>query len=340
MKLRPEQLAGHLRQSLAPIYLVCGEEPLQFQEAVDAIRARARARGFSERQILEHTKDFDWSRLAAETGNLSLFAERRLIELRLGDKLGREGGDALRAYCAKPSADVLLLIQAPALGWKDLKTKWAQVLDQAGAILEVRRLQGRALIQWLDQRLRAKGFTPTPEVAVLLAERVEGNLLAADQEISKLALLLDPGSIDPEALRAAVANSARYDLFDLSGAALAGDRARVQRILRGLAGEGTAESLVLWVLSREVRLLAALAFARRQHQDLNAVFQAHQVWESRRAPVLKALERYSLTDLWRLLLDCAAVDLAIKGRSSGDPWIMLARIADGLARGLHHEHRV
>ncbi|WPL16521.1 DNA polymerase III subunit delta [Thiorhodovibrio winogradskyi] len=337
MKLRPEQLQGQLRKALAPVYLVCGEEPLQFKEAVDAIRARAREQGFSERQVLEHTKDFNWSSLAAEAGNLSLFADRRLIELRLGDKLGREGADAIRAYCEKPAQDVLLLIQAPALGWKELKTKWARTLDRVGVILEVRRLQGGALVQWLDQRLRAKGFTPTPEVAALLAERVEGNLLAADQEVSKLALLLEPGPIDPEALRAAVADSARYDLFDLSGAALAGDRARTQRIIHGLAGEGTAEPLVLWVLAREVRMLAAVAFARRARADLNAVFQTHQVWESRRAGVIQALERYSLPYLWRLLLECAAVDLAIKGRGEGDPWTMLARIADGLARGVKRQ---
>lgn len=333
MTIRLDQLEAHLRKNLAPVYLVCGEEPLQFREAVDAIRARAREQGFSERQVLEHSKDFDWSSLAAEAGNLSLFADRRLIELRVNDKLGREGADAIRAYCQKPGEDVLLLIQAPALGWKDLKAKWAQALDKVGEIIEVRRLQGRALVQWLDRRLRAKGFVPTPEVAALLAERVEGNLLAADQEVSKLALLLEPGPIDPEAMRAAVGNSARYDLFDLTGAALAGDRARTQRIVRGLIGEGTAEPLLLWVLARELRMLAAVAFARRQGQDVNAAFQAHQVWDSRRPTVLKALERYSLSYLWRLLLECAAVDLAIKGRGEGDPQTMLARIADGLARG-------
>jgi DNA polymerase-3 subunit delta len=333
MKLRLDQLDGQLRRGLAPVYLICGEEPLQFKETLDAIRASARAQGFSERQVLEHSKDFDWSSLAAEAGNLSLFADRRLIELRVGDKLGRDGADAIRAYCDKPSQDVLLLIQAPALGWKDLKTKWAQALDRVGVIIEVRRPQGPALVQWLDRRLRAKGFLPTPEVAALLAERVEGNLLAADQEVSKLALLLEPGPIDPDAMRAAVGNSARYDLFDLTGAALAGDRARTQRILRGLIGEGTAEPLILWVLSRELRMLAAVAFARRARQDINAVFQSHQVWDSRRPAVLQALERYSLSYLWRLLLECAAVDLAIKGRGDGDPETMLARIADGLARG-------
>lgn len=340
MKLRPDQLSGHLRQGLAPVYLICGDEPLQFREAVDALRARARERGFTERQILEHSKDFDWSALSTATSHLSLFAERRLIELRLGDKLGRPGAEAIRAYCEQPGRDLILLIQAPALGWKDLKAKWAQRLDQIGVILEVRRLQGRALIQWLDQRLRARGFTPTPEVAALLAERVEGNLLAADQDINTLALLLEPGPIDPETMRSAVAHSARYDLFDLTGAALAGDRARTQRIVRGLAGEGTAEPLVLWVLTRELRLLAAVAFARQHRQDVNAVFQAHQVWESRRPIVLKALERYSLHFLWQLLLECAAIDLAIKGRGDGsDPWTELARLADRLARGLHAEHR-
>lgn len=333
MKLSVDRLAGHLRKELAPIYLVCGDEPLQFRESVDAIRARARERGFDERQVLDQSRDFDWSSLTAATGNLSLFAERRLIELRLGEKLGREGTDALHAYGEKPAEDVLLLIHAPSLGGKDLKTKWAQTLTRAGVVVEVFRLQGQALRGWLDQRLRAKGFVPTPEVAALLAERVEGNLLAADQEIDKLTLLLEPGAIDPEAMLAAVADSARYDLFDLTGAALDGDRARTRRILRGLAGEGTAEPLVLWVLSRELRMLAAVASARRARENLDAVFRAHTVWDSRRPLVLKALERHRLSELWRLLCECAVADQAIKGRGAGDPWLLFARIADALARG-------
>ncbi len=333
--LDPTQLNKQLKSSLAPVYLIFGDEPLQLGEALAAVRATARAKGYHERQYLEQSKDFNWQQLASESGAQSLFSQRRLLELRLTtDSIGREGADTLRHYCSKHNPDVLLLIGAPLLGWKDLKTKWMQALAQVGVIVQVRKLQGRALVPWLEQRLRARGFVPSAEVAPLLAERVEGNLLAADQEITKLSLLRDPGPLDVEGLLAAVTDSARFDIFDLSTAALAGDRARVVRVLAGLAAEGVATSLVLWVLAREIRLLAAVAFAQRHRQDLNGVFTAHQVWESRRPQVLAAVKRYSLQRLWQLLTDCATVDLAIKGRASGDPWSLLARIADQLARGV------
>ncbi len=332
MRIGAHQLQGHLERALAPVYLLCGEEPLQLDEAAHAIREQAARRGYSERQCLEQTRDFDWGRLAAEAGALSLFADRRLIELRVTtDKIGREGADAVRAYCSRVSDDVLLLIIAPALDWKDLKAKWVEALDRVGVVVQVRPIQGAQLIPWLEQRLRSAGFVPTREAAALLAQRVEGNLPAAAQEIAKLALLREPGALDAQGLLSVVADSARFDLFDLSDAALAGDRARVDRVLRGLAAEGTAEPLVLWVLAREVRKLAALAFAQSRRRDLGPVFAAHQVWESRRGAVLAALKRFTLPRLWGLLEICAEADQAIKGRGARDPWPLLQQIAEGLA---------
>ena len=332
MRIGPDQLGGRLSEGLAPIYLLWGDEPLQLGEAADLIRAEARRRGFTERQVIDQGRDVDWSLLRTEARVLSLFAERRLIELRLsGDGVGRDGGDALRDYCASPPDDVLLLILAPALTAKTLKGKWAQAIDQAGVLMQSRRLQGRQLDGWLAHRLRRAGFHPDPEAIGLLAARVEGNLLAADQEIAKLRLLRDPGPLDAAALLGAVADSARFDLFDLGDAAMAADLARVDRVLRGLAAEATAEPLVLWVLAREVRKLAALAFAQAKGQNLAPVLAAHQVFGARRNAVLATVKRFRLPQLWRLLILCAEADEAIKGQSSADPWVLLRRIAEGLA---------
>jgi DNA polymerase-3 subunit delta len=333
MQCQPQQLDQLLERGLAPVYLVFGDEPLQLGEAADAVRRRAREQGFSERTCLEHHAQFDWSALAAEAASLSLFAERRMIELRInGDSIGREGADALRRYCDRVTDDVLLLLLAPNLDWKVLKAKWAERLDKVGVIVQVRQLQGRQLQQWLRQRLQSAGFQPTMDALGLLAERVEGNLPAAAQEIAKLRLLREPGPLDAEGLLAAVNDSARYGLFDLTDAALAGDRARVDRVLRGLAGEGTPEPLVLWVLAREIRKLAAVGFALAHKEDLGPVFKAHQVYDTRRSAVLAAAKRYPLPQLWSLLSRCAEADLAIKGHASTDPWMLFARIAEGLAR--------
>ncbi|MGB5830640.1 MAG: DNA polymerase III subunit delta [Thiohalocapsa sp.] len=332
MRCAPQQLRQNLERGLAPIYLLFGDEPLQLGECADLIRRGARERGFSERTCLEQTAHFDWSSLAGEVGSLSLFAERRLIELRVGgDGVGREGADAIRDYCNRTSDDVLLLILAPKLDWKTLKSKWAEALDNQGVIVQVRQLQGHGLLQWLRQRLTNRGFQPTEDAVALLAERVEGNLLAADQEVAKLELLREPGPLDAEALLAAVNDSARYDLFDLTDAALSGDRVRVNRVLHGLAAEGTAEPLMLWVLAREIRKLCAVSFAVQHRRDLGSVLKAHQIWDSRQQAVITAAKRYSLSFLWSLLERCAETDLAIKGEIAADPWVLLESIADDLA---------
>ncbi|MFP4246972.1 MAG: DNA polymerase III subunit delta [Halochromatium sp.] len=343
MPIAPAQLDQRLAQGLAPVYLLVGNEPLQLGEAAAAVRAAARQHGFSEREVLETGPEFAWSSLAGALGALSLFAERRMIELRIvatkagskTDAVGREGSEAIRRYVEQPSKDVLLLILAPGLDWKALKAKWVQAVERVGLVVQVREPQGRQLDQWLAGRLRGAGFVPSAEAVSLLAERVEGNLLAADQEIAKLALALEPGPLDAEGLLAAVADSARYGVFDLADAALAGDRARVARVLEVLRAEGTAEPLVLWALAREVRKLAALAFARAKRQPLGPLLKAHQVWDARRPVVMAALERLSLAHLWALLACCAEADLTIKGRARGEPWPLLGAIAEGLAAPAH-----
>lgn len=339
MAISPDQLAARLTQRLSPVYLIAGSEPLQLGEAAESIRRAARERGFCERTLLETGPEFDWSALSGAMGSLSLFAERRLIELRIAatkastktDSVGREGSDAIRRCLERPTDDVLLLIIAPGLDWKALKAKWAQAIEQVGVVVQVREPQGRQLDQWLDARLRRAGFIPTAEAVALLAERVEGNLLAADQEITKLGLVLEPGAIDAQRLLSAVVDNARYGVFDLADAALAGERARVAKVLEALRAEGTAEPLVLWALAREVRKLAAISFARARRRPLSPVLKAHQVWETRKAAVMAAVDRLPLEHLWTLVARCADADLAIKGRAAGDPWQLFGSIAEGLA---------
>lgn len=333
MRIQFQQLAANLKRTLAPAYLICGAEPLQLGDAAKAVRDAARARGFEERELLEYESGFDWGRLAAAADTLSLFSSRKLIELRLQSaRIGRDGSEAVRAYCRQPSKDNLLLVLAPDLERKELKTKWVQDLDRTGVVLQVWPIAGQRLVAWIEQRLRDRGLRPEPGVAGLLAERVEGNLLAAAQEVEKLRLLYGDGDLDRKRLLSAISDSARYDLFDLTGAALDGNRARVHRIINGLAAEGTAPSLVLWALARELRMLATVAHAAKRGGTA-AAFRAHGVWESRQARVLSVLKRLPAARLQDLVARCAVADRRIKGLDIGDPWHTLAVIADDLAGG-------
>jgi DNA polymerase-3 subunit delta len=335
MRLQFHQLADSLGRAPAPVYLICGDEPLQLGEAARIVREAARRNGFEEREILEVDGSFDWGLLMAAAQSMSLFSSRKLIELRLSSgKIGRDGSHAVQEYCAKPAEDNLLLIVAPALEHKELKSKWVQTVERSGVLLQVRTVHGRQLEEWIARRLRERGIAPGSGVTAMLAERVEGNLLAAAQEIEKLILLYGEGPLAADQLIRAISDSSRFDLFDIPNAALAGDRARVNRVIKGLAAEGTPEPLVLWVLARELRLLARAAFAaRRSAIELEALFTSERVGQSRRGHIRDALRRLSPSLLQALLARCAEVDRQIKGLEPGDPWLSLADIGDTLAGG-------
>jgi len=338
MRIQFRQLAANLERALAPAYLICGDEPLQLGDAAMAVRDAAHARGFEERELLEQDAGFDWGRLAVSADALSLFCSRKLIELRLNTaRVGREGSEAIRAYCRRPAEDNLLLILAPGMERKNLQAKWVQDIDRIGIVLQVRQIEGPRLVDWIEQRLREHGLHPGPGVAGLLAEHVEGNLLAAAQEVEKLRLLYGKGDIDRDRLAGAISDSARYDLFDLTDAALNADRARVHRILNGLAAEGTAPALVLWALARELRMLAAVSHGAQQGRTA-AALRKQAVWESRQARVLSALKRLTTTHLQDLVARCASADRQIKGLATGNPWQTLAIIADDLAGGGAYRH--
>lgn len=331
MRLKPEQVPTHSAKTFLPVYLVCGDEPLQVQETADCLRAAARNHGFTERQIYEAARGFDWNSLAQEADSLSLFAERKLIDLRMSPKPGDAGGKVLTAYCERPPQDTALLITCAKLDRTALRSKWVQAVESAGALIQVWPVDARNLIDWVQRRMRSRGLQPSREAASLLADRVEGNLLAAAQEIDKLRLLHGEGRIGPDAVAAAVSDSSRYDVFGMVDAALAGDSQRVARMFQGLRGEGVAAALVSWALGREVRALATIAADVEGGEAIEAVLTRHKVWD-RRKPLLRSAVRRHNGAAWReLVLACGRCERLAKGAAVGNPWDELLQLALGIA---------
>jgi len=321
LRLSPDKLPAQLRKNLAPLYLVFGEETLLAQEAADAIRATARQQGYHERECLTVETGFDWHALRQLASSPSLFATRRLLELRLGDaKPGDAGSKAFSDYAARTAADTVLLITAGKLDWQTQKSRWFTALDGAGVVVAAMPVEARQLPDWIERRLRDRGLNPAPDAVTALSERVEGNLLAAAQEIEKLALTVADQPLTAETILSVVGDSARYSIYDFVDAALLGQPERVARILGGLRGEGVEPVLVNWALHREVRVLTALAFARNQRHPQDAVFAACKVWDKRKPLLQQTLQRLTLAECRRLLKACARIDRAIKGAGPGAPW--------------------
>ena len=332
MRLRQHELAGHLAGRLLPIYLLSGDEPLQLSEAADAVRQAARERGHTVREMLEADKGFDWGRLGAEADALSLFAERRLIELRMpGGKPGTQGGAAIAEYARRPPEDAILLVIMPKFDRDQGRAAWVRAIETTGAVVQIWAVEADRLPAWVAQRMRRRGLEPGPGVAELLAGRVEGNLLACAQEIEKLLLIHGPGAITAEQLAEAVADSARFDVYALADSALQGNAGRCLRIVRGLRAEGTPEPIVLWALAREVRVAAAVAAAFEGVGNPDQVMSAHGVWDKRRSLVLQAARRQGARAWREVLCACARCDRAIKGQDAADPWLLLEDIALAMA---------
>ncbi|MEN8168785.1 MAG: DNA polymerase III subunit delta [Pseudomonadota bacterium] len=328
MKLRFDQLQDHLQQGLRPIYLLSGDEPLQLGEAADAIRSQARQQGFSERQVMHVEAGFDWNTLASASDTLSLFAEQRLIDLRLpSGKPGREGGAALSDYAANPPPDTVLLISSGKLDKNAAKSKWFKSLDKAGVTLQVWPVEAAALPRWVAQRMRSRGLNASPEAAQLLAERVEGNMLAASQEVEKLRLLYGESAIDAEMVEQGVADSARYDIFELVDTVLLGDAARVARVMEGLRGEGVEPILILWALVREIRAMEEMAYEIEQGASAESVMKSRWVWEKRKPAVRAGLKRHNQRRWSQLLRRAVRIDRMVKGAEQGNPRDELLQLA-------------
>ena len=324
MKLNPAQLGKHLQGNLAPVYVVSGDEPLLCQEACDAIRNACRQQGFSERQVFNADNQFDWGQLLQAGASLSLFAEKRLLELRMPTGKPSDKGAALLEYLGRPAEDTVLLISLPKLDGTTQKSKWAKSLidGQAAQFLQIWPVDSAQLPQWIRQRLSQAGLSASAEAVDMISMRVEGNLLAAAQEIEKLKLLAEGSQVDLDTVQAAVSDSARFDVFGLIDCALNGESSHALRMLEGLRGEGVEAPVILWALAREVRLLAGIAQQYGQGMPLEKAFSAARppVWDKRRPLVSKALQRHSASGWARLLQDAQQIDAQIKGQAPGDPW--------------------
>ncbi len=335
MRLRPEQLSAKLQQQVLPVYLVTGDEPLLVQEACDAIRARAREAGCNDRDLLHVDGRFNWDLLFAASAEMSLFAERKLIELRIpSGKPGTEGSKALIEYLAGPAADNILLIVAGKIDKRSTSSKWFKALDKAGAVVQVWPVDARELPHWMQQRLAAAELQIDTDALQLLCDRVEGNLLAAVQEIEKLRLLCKGNRVTAADVGDSVADNARYNLFALIDSALAGDAAAALKMLQGLRAEGAEPTVVLWGLSREIRLLYQCQVDISRGQSQQRVLQSQRIWDKRKPIVAAGLARHDLDDLAELLHRASLVDQSIKGLADGDPWDKLSQLVLDLSRGL------
>jgi DNA polymerase-3 subunit delta len=332
-ELRCDQLIGRLDQGLAPMVLLAGEEPLIIEETLDQLRQRAREHGYLEREILHVETGFDWGRIAASTDNLSLFAARRLLELRLPNgKPGKEGSAVLKAYAQNPPEDTALVVIAGRLEPAQRKSAWVQAIAKAGVMSYVWPLRRHELSDWVAHRAQSRGLTIDRDAAALLAERNEGNLLALAQEVEKLALMSDGKAVGLAEARDAVADSARYAVFDLPDAVAAGDVARAQRITQRLRVEGEEPVLVLWGLSRDLRVLADLQASQATGESAAAVMKRHRVWQTRQSRLQQLAQRAPRQAWARLLARAAAADRAIKGAEPRRGWDDLIELACGAAR--------
>jgi DNA polymerase-3 subunit delta len=341
MQVRADALDAHLEKSLAPLYVISSDEQLLLLEAADRIRAKARAAGFSEREVLVAERYFKWGELQSVQQSMSLFGDRKLIELRIpSGKPGKEGAQALQDYAAgctgTEAGDTLTLITLPKLDWATQKSAWVGALQRQAIYVEIANIERAQLATWIGQRLAAQGQSADKHALEFMVDRVEGNLLAAHQEIRKLALLYPEGRLSLDQIQDAVLNVARYDVFKLSEAMLSGDVGRVARMLDGLKGEGEALPLVLWSVSEEIRTLLKLKIGSDEGRPLATMMKECRIWGPRERLMGPALARVKLSVLRDALSKAAQVDRMIKGLRAkdfaGDAWDALLQLALVVAR--------
>jgi len=335
MLLKGEQLAAHLERELRPLYVLYGDDPLLVIEAADAIRAKARQQGYSEREVMTVLPQFDWGSLLAAGGNMSLFGDKKLIDLRIPTgKPGKEGSAALQQWCQNLSMDNLLLITLPELDWREEKAVWFTALVNAGIAIKLTAPSLTELPGWIAGRLRRQQQSADLESLKFVAERVEGNLLAAHQEIQKLGLLYPAGQLSSAQIRDAVLNVARYDIEGLREALLAGDIARLTRTLDGLMQEGEAPPLVLWAMSEEIRALTTIRVGMDSGKSVDMLLKDAKVWGPRANPVKKAVQRLSGETLEAALQHADKIDRLAKGIGQGNIWEEFLRLGLRLCPGI------
>ena len=333
MKLSAEDLPRHLSKGLQPLYVIHGAAMLLAIEAADAIRHAARQNDFSEREVLIAESGFKWSELRNSAQSLSLFSARKVLDLRIHTgKPGVEGAQALQDYCQQLNSDTITLISLPRLDGSTIKSKWFSTLAEHAVVVAADEIALHELPAWIATRLKRQDQSADADTLAFLAQRVEGNLLAAFQEIQKLALLYPTGHLSFDQVKDAVMDVARYDVFKLSEAMLAGDAARYVHILEGLRAEGTATVLILWALAEDIRTLAKVSRAVQQSGNLGGVMREARVWGVRQKLVEKAVRRFSPVFAERALRQAAQIDKLVKGLRSGDVWDELMQLGVKCAR--------
>lgn len=335
MKIKPEQLSRCLQDQSdqrLPLFWLAGDEPLLMQEAAQLIRAHYRSRDFIEREVFDIDRSFNWEHFSQSAGNLSLFAQQKIIELRLSSaKLEDAGKKAIHRYLEDPSPDLLILITSPKMEAAMINSKWFKQIEAAGIFVQIWPINRDKLGAWLRQRLLREGIQADGEALNLLMDKVEGNLLAAMQEIEKLKLLANvqgneatdppqPIKLDAKTVMQVVADSSRYSVYALVDAALAGDASRTQKILLGLKNEGTYPLLILGAITRELRSLLPMLEKLEQGQSISSVIQSARVWFNRKQAVSSVLRRIKDDTIWQLLEHSRLIDQSIKGMSKANPW--------------------
>lgn len=333
MRLQPQQLVQHLEKGLQPLYVLMGDEPLAQRECLDAIRAAARSQGFDERSSFTVERNFNWQQITSFGQSMSLFASRRLLEISIpSGKPGTDGGKALQALTAEPMADMVVIVVLPKLDRDSRNSTWFGALEQAGVSLTLQEVEATQLPQWIAQRLALQGQQTDSETLGFLAHQVEGNLLAAHQEIQKMGLLYPAGILTGNQVREAVLNVSRYDAFQLGEAVLTGDTERTVRILQGLQDEGAQPVAVMNPLMWVLRPLVRIKQAEARGENLANAMQSARIYGDRQALVRNAIARLSLRQLQAALLKLAEIDKTAKGIMRGDAWLEISRLCFGLAR--------
>jgi DNA polymerase-3 subunit delta len=328
MRISTEQLQQHLARELKPLYAVFGDETLLALEASDRIRARARAEGHTERDVLTVDAGFKWSELAFTGNSQSLFASRRVLELRVPTgKPGTEGSEALQSYCEGLPPDTVTLVVLPGVDWRSQKSGWFEALDRAGIVIEAKPVTRKALPEWIAGRLRAQGQEADKETLDFIADRVEGNLLAAHQEVQKLALLFPAGAIAYEQAREAVLDVARYDVFNLGEALLEGNVLHLARMMDGLRGEGVAPPLVLWAIAEEIRAIGRVLDGVAAGKAPPQLWRDVRVWGNTHQQLMQQnCRRFTKEQVETAIAHAAKVDRMVKGLIRGDVWDELLQL--------------
>jgi DNA polymerase-3 subunit delta len=332
MNLNQQQLHNHLQQSLKPIYIVSGDEPLLLQETCDSIRATSKQQGFIEREIHHIHARFSWDDILHSLNSMSLFADKKLLEIRFEtSKIGDDGSKGLQSVVDNMNPDIVILITMPKIDKATQKGKWFKAIDAIGIHIQLWPVERNNLPRWIQGRLQQHGLNANEEALQFLADNVEGNLLAAQQEIEKLALITNNSTIDLATITELISNSSRYTVFNLTDRCLAGDTASALRTLAGLKAEGTELIPILALMARELRILHRLKTAQEQGISIFQAMQSERIFQSRQNIVQNALQRLHLRTIERLLLKAQLIDQSVKGIKKESPWLHMEQLIIGFA---------